>query len=271
MPESYRDIVAYGDFILLGMAEGVLLRVGKDGKVQGVYLAVTDIPELPLSKISELSGILGKKVEEVNGKTGVKISLSPSDIGAIASANNLTDLADVVKARASLGLGSAAIVSAKSFEPFGIVNDHAIGAGNGFHIPPNGITNSEIASNAAIADSKINVSIPTRTPVTYAMNWATHSGSDAVSYRKFANKMVYLSGAATKNIALLASDLIFTLPTGFRPDKLVRLMIYGASGTGTLVTAFLTINTSGEVRVQPGATSPSQYVAFPDNCAFIAA
>lgn len=126
MPRSFRNIVSYGNFILSGLAEGVFLRVGKEGKVEGTYLAIADLPDLPITKILTLANILSKKVEQVNGKGGTQIILTPSDIGAIAASGNLSDLADVIQARASLGLGSAALRGASEFELAGAANSAII-------------------------------------------------------------------------------------------------------------------------------------------------
>ncbi|HEY9610553.1 hypothetical protein [Allocoleopsis sp.] len=200
-----------------------------------------------------------------------KNKLNSLSTDVLSKSGNLTDVPDKVAARTNLGLGSAAIANSNSFEPAGAVNTHAAKYSNGFHIPTTGITDTEVASNAAISESKLGFTIPAWTPVTYASNWGTLTGGEAVAYRKFADKLVQLSGTAVKAIALVNSDLICTLPTGFRPDRLARFAIYGSSATGTLVSAFLTISTIGEVRLLLGATNPTQYIAIPNNTVFFAA
>lgn len=197
-------------------------------------------------------------------------NLSPSPTDVLSRSGNLGDVPDKAVARNNLGLGSAAQANSSSFEPAGAVSTHAAQTGNGFHLPSGGITNAEMAANAAIADSKLAFTIPPWIAVTYAANWSTFSGAEAVSYRKYASKMVQLSGVASKIIGLINNDLICTLPVGFRPDRLARFIIYGSSAAGTLTTAFLTISTAGEVRLLLGSTNPSQYVAIPNNCMFFA-
>lgn len=150
------------------------------------------------------------------------------------------------------------------------IKSHSGQAGKGFHIPSGGITNEEVGNNAGIAESKLSFSIPPWIAVNYAANWTTPTGNDAVSYRKYATKMVQLSGVATKVLGLINNDLICTLPVNHRPDRLARFVIYGLSATNTLVPAFLTISISGEMRLQLGSTNPSQYITIPNNCLFYA-
>lgn len=116
MPDSYRDIIAYGDFVLPGFVEGLLLRVGKGSRVEGFALVAGHIPELPIGKIVGLGEQLARKIETINGKTGIEIVLRPSDLGALAIAQNLSDLANVVEARVNLGIGTAAMMSRNDFE-----------------------------------------------------------------------------------------------------------------------------------------------------------
>lgn len=52
----------------------------------------------------------GAPVVSVNGETGA-VTLSPSDVGALAAASNLSDLASVGTARTNLGLGTAAVTN----------------------------------------------------------------------------------------------------------------------------------------------------------------
>jgi|GEM_PF-4148900 hypothetical protein len=281
MPRSYRDIVAYGDFSLPMLTEGLFLRIGKDHKVEGILLgsaslrAATDFEAAGTVKAHETSTNHPLATPSTPGLMAAtdkaKLNGLPLSADVLTKTGNLSDVSDKPTARSNLGLGSAAIANATEFEPRGITAAHAAGSGPGSHLPSGGISNSEIAGNAAIADSKINFAIPARISATYATGWNTPAGNDGVSFRKFANKMVQLSGVAAKSTSPNNNDLICTLPAICHPDSIVRFVIYGSSSLGMLVPAFLTVGTNGEVRLLLGGTTPAQFIAIPNNSIFFAA
>jgi len=145
MPSSYRDIVAYGDFVLPHITEGVLLRVGRGNKVEGMLLTIGAIPEL--------NDHLNRKIEKINGRAGLEILLAPEDVGAIAIANNLSDLANIAQARINLGLRSAALREAGEFELAGA----ALSAIASLKTEVGLITNSQIAIGRNTATERLEV------------------------------------------------------------------------------------------------------------------
>lgn len=75
------------------------------GVANGVA-ALDSTGKVPSAQLPASSG----SVASVNGKTGVVV-LVPSDVGALAASNNLSDLTNATTARSNLGLGSSAVLS----------------------------------------------------------------------------------------------------------------------------------------------------------------
>lgn len=51
----------------------------------------------------------------------------------------------------------------------------------------------------------------------YGANWSNYGAGYDAQYRKLPNGLVMLRGLVTKSVALVASDIIATLPAGYRP------------------------------------------------------
>lgn len=91
------------------------------------------------------------------------------------------------------------------------------------------------------------------TALPFAANWSNFGGGEApCQYRKLANGTVEIMGLAKKGIALVANDVIGTLPASGSLRPATNHHLPGDSFAGH---ASLTVNTAGQVYVQGGGSA----------------
>jgi len=84
------------------------------------------------------------------------------------------------------------------------------------------------------------------TAATLINSWANTAGNEA-QYQKVNNDRVFVTGRITTGSA---GTVAFVLPSGFRPAFKVWFVVNAASSTP----AFVSVDTSGNVKVESGAT-----------------
>ncbi|MGI8502050.1 MAG: hypothetical protein ACR2LR_13065 [Hassallia sp.] len=87
--------------------------------------------------------------------------------------------------------------------------------------------------------------------ISLSTSWTNYaSGYSTPQVRKYPSGIIEVKGVIKKSSALVASEIMCTLPTGYRPTEIMLLTTWASGGTSRIQ-----VETAGAIRLNSGNTS----------------
>ncbi len=110
------------------------------------------------------------------------------------------------------------------------------------------LTISDVQGLQAALDDKVSGSPGTWQDLVLASGWTLYAtGYTTPQCRKLTNGLIEVKGIIKKSTALVANEVMVTLPVGYRPTEIMLIATYASSGTSRLQ-----IETNGAIKVLSG-------------------
>ncbi len=110
------------------------------------------------------------------------------------------------------------------------------------------LTISDVSGLQAALDNKASIFPEAWQDLALASGWTLYAaGYTTPQCRKYTNGLIEAKGILKKSSALVANEIMCTLPAGYRPSEIMMLATWASGGTSRI-----TIETGGAIRLNSG-------------------